>query len=164
MAAVEVTISGVLYDKLARTMRPVVLIGEASLTGLGIGGGPIIPPDQPPPGGGGPVDPGYGQPAPPDVIWGGRPPGGGGWPGWGPPPAWWPGAPSHPIPPTIWPNPGHPAHPIVIPPTPIDPPPDSGNGGSGEGPVKPPPATGGWGYWTEYGWGFFPAGSAGPKK
>ena len=44
MAAVEVTISGVLYDKTARTMRPVVLIGEASLTGLGVGGGPIVPP------------------------------------------------------------------------------------------------------------------------
>lgn len=40
MAAVEVTISGVLYDKLSRTTRPCVLIGEASLTGLEIGGGP----------------------------------------------------------------------------------------------------------------------------
>lgn len=54
MAAVEVTISGVLYDKTARTTQPVVLIGEASLTGLGVGGGPIIPPGQPPSGGGGP--------------------------------------------------------------------------------------------------------------
>src|SRR5580765_8329274 len=41
MAAVEVTISGVLYDKLARTTRPCVLIGEASLTGLEVGGGPM---------------------------------------------------------------------------------------------------------------------------
>lgn len=50
MAAVEITISGVLYDKVARTTQPVVLIGEASLTGLGVGGGPIIPPpvDRPP--------------------------------------------------------------------------------------------------------------------
>lgn len=48
MAAVEVTISGVLYDKLGRTMQQVVLIGEASLTGLGVGGGPVIPPGQPP--------------------------------------------------------------------------------------------------------------------
>ena len=56
MAAVEVTISGVLYDKVNRTTSPVVLIGEASLTGLGVGGGPIIPP---------------GQPGKPPIIWGG---------------------------------------------------------------------------------------------
>lgn len=48
MAAVEVTISGVLYDKLNRTTQNVVLIGEATLTGLGVGGGPIVPPGQPP--------------------------------------------------------------------------------------------------------------------
>ena len=65
MAAVELTISGVLYDKYARTTRPVVLIGEASLTGLGVGGGPVYPPS----GGGGtpshpialPGDPWWGQ-------------------------------------------------------------------------------------------------------
>lgn len=51
MAAVEVTISGVLFDKLNRTTQQVVLIGEATLTGLGVGGGPIIPgPIQPPSG------------------------------------------------------------------------------------------------------------------
>lgn len=55
MAAVEVTISGVLFDKLNRTVQNVVLIGEASLTGLGVGGGPM------PPGPGGL----------PDHIWGG---------------------------------------------------------------------------------------------
>ena len=49
MAAVEVTISGVLFDKLNRTTQNVVLIGEATLTGVGVGGGPIIPPDKPPP-------------------------------------------------------------------------------------------------------------------
>lgn len=49
MAAVEVTISGILYDKLNRTTQNVVLIGEATLTGLGIGGGPIIPPENKPP-------------------------------------------------------------------------------------------------------------------
>lgn len=54
MAAVELTISGVLYDKTARTVRPVVIIGEASYTGLGIGGGPIYPPP-----GGGPEPPYY---------------------------------------------------------------------------------------------------------
>ena len=63
MAAVEVTITGMLYDKLARTSRPVVLIGEATLTGVGIGGGPL-------PGGGGPVDPGWGVTPPVDPGWG----------------------------------------------------------------------------------------------
>lgn len=88
MAGVEVTITGMLYDKLNRTSQNVVLIGEATLTGVGIGGGPIVPPQQPPGGGGGlpipPVDPGYGIPLPPDF----KPPG-------------------------IWPSPGHPAHPIA---------------------------------------------------
>ena len=62
MAAVEVTITGMLYDKINRTTQNVVLIGEASLTGLGVGGGPIVPPSG---GGGhppGPVDPGWGFP------------------------------------------------------------------------------------------------------
>jgi hypothetical protein len=57
MPAVEITISGVLYDKVNRTVQPVVLIGEASLTGLGVGGGPIVPPG--------------GQPGGPVHIWGG---------------------------------------------------------------------------------------------
>lgn len=70
MSAVEVTITGVLYDKLSRTTRPVTLIGEAVLTGLGVGGGPVIPP------GGegiwGPTDPrpGHGLPGQPPGIWG----------------------------------------------------------------------------------------------
>lgn len=58
MAAVEITISGVLYDKYNRTQQNVVLIGEAMLTGLGVGGGPM------PPG------PGGGSGSPPG-IWGG---------------------------------------------------------------------------------------------
>lgn len=89
MAAVEVTISGVLYDKLNRTMQQVVLIGEASLTGLGIGGGPIMPPS----GGGSP--PG---------IWG--------------PPGPWPTPPIH-LPPEGGRPPvdsgAHPSHPIALP-------------------------------------------------
>lgn len=79
MSAVEVTISGILYDRAARTQQSVVLIGEATLTGLGVGGGPIVPepPVQPPgiwpsPGRpthpiarpGRPVDPGYGVEGP----------------------------------------------------------------------------------------------------
>lgn len=110
MAAVEVTISGVLYDKLNRTQQQVVLVGEGSLTGLGIGGGPM------PPGGGSPgvpthpiylpqppVDPGYGYPigGPPRPTH----------PIAGVPP----GVPTHPIyyPPGSQP---HPEHPIALPP------------------------------------------------
>lgn len=105
MAAVEVTISGVLYDKVARTTQPVVIIGEASLTGLGIGGGPIYPPGScNPPGIWGPTDP---RPTPPIPIYPGGtpdppgiptepppnpetpkpPPPGGGW-GWHPEYGW----------------------------------------------------------------------------
>lgn len=72
MAGVDVTISGVLYDKLNRTSQQVVLIGEGSLTGLGVGGGPMPPgPGKPPidPPGiwGGPIDPhpDHGLPQPP---------------------------------------------------------------------------------------------------
>lgn len=43
MAAVGVTISGILYDKKAKTQQNVALIGAISLTGIGVGGGPIIP-------------------------------------------------------------------------------------------------------------------------
>ena len=93
MAAVEVTISGVLYDKTNRTTQPVVLIGEASLTGLGVGGGPIIPPGQPP-SGGPPLVPG----------WPSIPP----YPGQNPPGA---------QPPDIWgPTDPRPTPPIYIPP------------------------------------------------
>lgn len=101
MAAVEVTISGVLYDKYNRTQQNVVLIGEAVVTGLGVGGGPIYPP----PGGGGN----------PPVIWGG-----GNQP-FPTPPIHLPKPPTVP-PPSIWPpGPGvdFPAHPIVLPP-PVD--------------------------------------------
>jgi hypothetical protein len=96
MAAVEVTITGMLYDKTMRTSRPVVLIGEASLTGLGVGGGPM-------PGGGAPVDPGYGYPEKPVD------------PGYGIPEG---ARPSHPI---YYPG-ARPEHPIVIPEPPTEPP------------------------------------------
>lgn len=134
MAAVEVTISGVLYDKLSRTMRPVVLIGEASLTGLGVGGGPIEPPSggENPPGIWGPTDP---RPQPPIHL----PPGVGSG-----------------NPPGIWgPNDPRPTPPIHIPPMPPDPP-------NPEEP-KPPPPDGGWGWHPEYGWGYFPGNGGKPK-
>jgi hypothetical protein len=84
MAAAEITITGVLYDKLNRTSQQVVLIGEATYTNVGVGGGPA-PPGGSPPG-----------------IWGG---GNEGFPTH-------PIAPGGP-PPGIWPSPGHPAHPIA---------------------------------------------------
>lgn len=96
MAAVEVTITGMLYDKLARTTQNVVLVGEASLTGLGIGGGPVIPPGRPPGSGGpgAPVDPGWGYPERPVD------------PGYGIPGPPYPGRP---------PSDAHPSHPIALP-------------------------------------------------
>jgi hypothetical protein len=67
MAAVEITISGTLYDKLNRTTQQVVLVGDASLTGLGIGGGPL--PGGPGPGPGGPR-PSHPIALPGDPWWG----------------------------------------------------------------------------------------------
>lgn len=91
MAEVPITINGVICDLYGRTITgPIKLVGSAMLTGLGVGGGPIIPPD-----GGGiqppsdahpshpialPGDPWWGQdlhPAHPIVIppgWGEGPP------------------------------------------------------------------------------------------
>lgn len=107
MSAVEVTVSGVLFDKQNRTVQNVVLIGEATLTGLGVGGGPMPPgpgsPGQPPS-----IWPSPGHPAHPIVLPPEQPPGGG-------------------QPPSIWPNPPegiapHPEHPIVLPEPPDKPP------------------------------------------
>jgi hypothetical protein len=46
MAAVPVTIVGIITTEAGSTNA--TMVGMASLTGLGIGGGPIFPPDQPP--------------------------------------------------------------------------------------------------------------------
>ena len=64
MASVPLTLDGALYDLWAKTTQRVVFIGQASLTGLGVGGGPILP-DTPPSAG----PPGH----PEHPIWG--PPG-----------------------------------------------------------------------------------------
>ena len=102
MTAVPITIIGTLTGK--DGSENVTLVGMASLTGLGVGGGPI-------------------EPKPPVGIWPG--PGDPDFPGGGKPPTIWPspGHPAHPIylPPGIWPNPPEgqapiPEHPIVIPP------------------------------------------------
>jgi hypothetical protein len=70
MAAVEITISGVLYDKYNRTQQNVVLFGEASLTGLQVGGGPS--PGGPGSGAGGEPPLGiWGPPTMPPGFWGG---------------------------------------------------------------------------------------------
>jgi hypothetical protein len=138
MAAAEVTISGVLYDKLNRTTQQVVLIGEATITGLNIGGGPMPPGSQPP------WWPGHPEHPIPPVVGGG--------PIYPPTPPWWPGHPEHPIPPVVGGGPILPDPPPEFP----DPP---------DGMVKDPPPEGGWGYNTQYGWGYFPGTSLvpGPK-
>lgn len=129
MAQVPVMINGVLWDLYGRTGRPVVLMGEASIVGLEVGGGPIYPP---------PVSGPPGQPVHP--IWG--------------PPGFNPPGPG--MPPGIWGGP-------VLPPPPDKPP-------EPEPPpvsiaVKPPPETGGWGWFAPYGWGYFPSSSSmGPKR
>jgi hypothetical protein len=43
MAAVNVTLDGMLYDLLNKSSQRVVFIGDASLTGLSVGGGPVYP-------------------------------------------------------------------------------------------------------------------------
>ena len=120
MAAVAIQIRGTLYDLLSRTSRQVLLQGEASLLGLGIGGGPVLPPES----GGGPVDPGYGYPERPVD------------PGWGVPER----------PPHIWgPTDPRPTPPIVIPPN-VPPgmqPPEAPSPGDPTTPVPPPQGTGG---------------------
>jgi hypothetical protein len=130
MSAVEVTINGVLYDKLNRTTQNVVLIGEAFLTGLGVGGGPMP--------GGPPLDPNAPRPTHPIML--------PGMPGWGVPPGT-----------GIWPNPPEgqaplPSHPIALPgdpwwptnPPPTIPPPGSPPvmipGTQPVHPIAPPPA------------------------
>jgi hypothetical protein len=124
MASVPVTLDGALYDLWSKTTQRVVFIGQASLTGLGVGGGPIIP-DQPP----------------------GQPPGGGGPPGvptfpiWGPPGIDLPPGPGYP------PVAGHPiVPPINVPPgvTLPDPPPPGSPpvilpGTKPTHPIVPPP-------------------------
>ena len=99
MAAVPITIIGTITS--GDKSEQCTLTGLASLTGLTVGGGPIMPAP--------PVDPGYGVPLPPGVPTH--------------PIALPPGIPTHPIyiPHTIWPNPPEGQapiieHPIVIPP------------------------------------------------
>lgn len=113
MAAVEVTISGVLFDKLNRTSQQVVLVGEASLSGVGIGGGPIMPgrPEYP---GAHPEHPIFYPPG----IWG--PPG-----PWPTPPIYLPPIPVPPQTPNL-PPPGSP--PVIV------------GGTQPTNPIVPPPA------------------------
>lgn len=130
MAAVPITIVGI-ATKDDGTSGNVTIVGMASLTGVGVGGGPIQPPSVwPPPG----------KPEHPIVL----PP--------EQPPSIWPspGHPAHPIapggpPPGIWPPPGRPAHPIVLPPDkPTDPP--------TEPPTNPEDPNWVWGWSPSQGW------------
>lgn len=126
MAAVPLSYRATLYDLANKRSMEVYLEGDASITGLGIGGGPL------PPGQGGGQPPG---------IWG--------------PPGPWPSPPIH-LPPGQGGGGGgqppgqgpHPEHPIVIVPVPPDapnvPPPGSPpviiGGTQPVQPMTPPPA------------------------
>lgn len=169
MAAVPITITG-MEVRDDGTSGNVTIVGMASLTGLGVGGGPA-PGGQPPT---------IWDPKPPYVDIGGPGPQPGG-------------------PVGIWgPNDPRPTQPIVIPPGPTAPPgsvslpiaPGGPNAGFPDvpgyppyvsgGPIvgllpidptpppegaKPPPPGGGWGYSPDYGWGYFPGtGGAGPRR
>ena len=97
MAGVKVTISGFVapLGKSAEDQPfPAVITGTATLTGLGVGGGPIMPPA----GGGAPVFPAHPIVLPPEIS---GPPG-----PWPTPPIYLPPDPGHP-PPLL------PTHPIV---------------------------------------------------
>lgn len=124
MAEVPITINGVLIDYYGRTIAgPLKIVGSAMITGLGVGGGPIVPPD----GGGG---------KPPVGIWPG--PGDPDYPGGGPKP------------PTVWPGPGDPDFPGGGKPPDIGPPPGGGDPGSPTHPINlPPDALGDTGFWHE---------------
>jgi hypothetical protein len=125
MAAVPVQIDGVLWDQAQKKGTKVTLIGQASILGLTIGGGPIFPPDTSPPE---PGPPGH----PEHPIWG--PPGIELPPGAGFPPV--AGHPLPPIPPTGEP-PGRPTFPIWGPPG-IELPPGSGYPPVAGHPLPPP--------------------------
>lgn len=137
MAAVPITIVGIETRDDGSTCS-VTIVGVASLTGLGVGGGPA----QPPLGMWGPSDP---RPTNPIAGWN---PGTGTWP----------------TPPTG--SGGGPVDPGYSPPwaqVPTEPPP-TGEAGE-DGFLKPPPEDGGWGYHEEYGWLYSPgADKATPKK
>ena len=64
MAAVPIQIDGVLWDVAQKKGTKVTLIGQASIVGLSVGGGPIMPPDAtlPPDPGGHPEHPIWGPP------------------------------------------------------------------------------------------------------
>lgn len=134
MAAVPVTIVGI-ETREDGSSGTVTIVGMASLTGLGVGGGPM-PPGQGGGGGGG---------GPPHI--------------WGPPdmpPGFWGGG----MGPGVKPQP-HPEHPIVLPP---EQPPPTGEADE-DGFIKPPPPEGGWCYHEDHGWLYAPGtGGATPKS
>lgn len=103
MAEVPITINGVICDLYGRTITgPVKIVGSAMITGLGVGGGPIIPP------GSGGQPPSDAHPAHPIVLPGD--------PSWGDP------HPAHPIvippPPTEPPDTGGGEEGVIKPPPP----------------------------------------------
>jgi hypothetical protein len=84
MAALPVTLVGV-----DQNGNAVAIVGSISMTGVGVGGGPVMPPWWP----------GHPEHPIPPTVWPTPPTGG------SPLPPWWPGHPEHPIPPVVWPTP-----------------------------------------------------------
>ena len=63
MAAIPVTIANAtLTNADGSTSQVQTIQGDLSITGLSVGGGPVLPPDQPPSQGGSPVFPIWGPP------------------------------------------------------------------------------------------------------
>jgi hypothetical protein len=106
MASISITLNGVIIPKgrsADDTPIPAVFVGEAYLTGVGVGGGPVFPP---------PSQPGGPPGAPIHPIWG--PPGIELPPGPGFPPVAGHPLPTPPLPPGVTPPaPGEP--PVVVP-------------------------------------------------
>lgn len=130
MSAVPVTLVGVMTAEGGSSFN-CTFNGIASISGLGVGGGPVIPPSDAHPEH--PIAPGGPPPhiEHPIVL-----------------PPVEPGQP----PVEIWPSPGRPAHPIVLPPEPTPPqPPETVTV------LKAPPPSGGWGAVSSYGWAYYPA-------
>ena len=135
MAEVPIQINGILWNKVWKRGEPVVLYGMASIVGLEVGGGPIMPPEG---GGGEPGIPTFPIAGYPDFPYPSQPIYRPGYPGGSPPPNLPGGRP---------------------PEQPPEGPADE------NGFIKPPPEGGGWAFHEQYGWMYKPQeGQAGPKR
>jgi hypothetical protein len=120
MAAIPITIVGI-ETRDDGSSGNVTIIGMASITGVGVGGGPIIPPPSQPPSGAHPEHPIWG---PPGINFPDKP-------GYPPTVGGGPILPTPPLPPEVTqPQPGDP--PVLMPPP-------AGSGGWPVHPMTPPP-------------------------